>query len=329
MGNLLRVLNDKGAVPRVDFFVDFEKAEPTESELEVHTKVAAILIKAQEMLSDLRGYQGAGAQIREAISNPNSEKHQEAAWKQVGPLVQMLRRFYEYALELETALCQLLSILCSPEMSAVQHLASQQSTTKQFAEILQFTLSFDELKMSNPAIQNDFSYYRRTLNRRKMEDASLSIASSNEGSELPDDVANRMSLFYANPTPMLNTLCGATERLLKENPLLTLENATDCFSVTASVCRALIETPSYRSRFENNETALFCLRVMVGATILYDHVHPVGAFAKKAAIDMKGTIKIIKENPQHAESLLNALRYNTKHFNDEATPKSTKDMLST
>ena len=24
MGNLLRVLNDKGAVPRVDFFVDFE-----------------------------------------------------------------------------------------------------------------------------------------------------------------------------------------------------------------------------------------------------------------------------------------------------------------
>ncbi len=24
MGNLLRVLNDKGSVPRVDFFVDFE-----------------------------------------------------------------------------------------------------------------------------------------------------------------------------------------------------------------------------------------------------------------------------------------------------------------
>lgn len=62
----------------------------------------------------------------QAISNPNNEKHQEAAWKQVGPLVQMLRRFYEYALELETALCRLLSVLCSPEMSAIQHLASQQ-----------------------------------------------------------------------------------------------------------------------------------------------------------------------------------------------------------
>ena len=41
------------------------EAEPSESELEVHTKVAAVLIKAREMLEELRGYQGAGAQIRE------------------------------------------------------------------------------------------------------------------------------------------------------------------------------------------------------------------------------------------------------------------------
>lgn len=34
--------------------------------------------------------------------------------------------------------------------------------------------------------------------------------------DVPDDVANRMSLFYANPTPMLNTLSGATEKLLTE-----------------------------------------------------------------------------------------------------------------
>ena len=68
---------------------------------------------------------------------------------------------------------------------------------------------------------------------------------------------------------------------------------------------------------------------MVGVIILYDHVHPVGAFAKKAAIDIKSSIRLIKEHPQSAESLLNALRYNTKHFNDEATPKATKTMLST
>ena len=37
------------------------------------------------------------------------------------------------------------------------------------------------------------------------------------GPDLPDDVANRMSLFYANPTPMLNTLATATSRLVSED----------------------------------------------------------------------------------------------------------------
>ena len=63
--------------------------------------------------------------------------------------------------------------------------------------------------MNNPAIQNDFSYYRRTKNRKKMEDQDVMI---NGDLELPDDVANRMSLFYANPTPMLNTLTNATTK---------------------------------------------------------------------------------------------------------------------
>ena len=39
---------------------------------------------------------------------------------------------------------------------------------------------------------------------------------SSDGADLPDDIANRMSLFYANPTLMLNTLSGATSKLLQE-----------------------------------------------------------------------------------------------------------------
>ena len=42
----------------------------------------------------------------------------------------------------------------------------------------------------------------------------------------------------------------------------------------------------YRSRLESKDTRLFCLRVMVGVIILYDHVDPVGAFQKKSAIDV-------------------------------------------
>lgn len=42
----------------------------------------------------------------------------------------------------------------------------------------------------------------------------------------------------------------------------------------------------YRSRFTSEDTVSFCLRVMVGVIILYDYVHPVGAFAKSSKIDV-------------------------------------------
>ena len=69
-------------------------------------------------------------------------------------------------------------------------------------------------------------------------------ASASSGADLPDDIANRMSLFYANPTPMLNTLSGATSRLLQEvtrpNPRRACRREGycnhSCLSVGLSVC---------------------------------------------------------------------------------------------
>ena len=95
------------------------------------------------------------------------------------------------------------------------------------------------------------------------ETSTIAPGGGSAAAEIPDDVANRMSLFYANPTPMLNTLSGATEKLLQEvshsiladrlscymlsflvqNPSLTLDNTTDCFCTMASVCRVLNENP--------------------------------------------------------------------------------------
>lgn len=46
------------------------------------------------------------------------------------------------------------------------------------------------------------------------------------------------------------------------------------------MCRAFLQ------RFKNEDTILFVLRVMVGVIILYDHVHPVGAFAKNSHVDV-------------------------------------------
>ena len=42
----------------------------------------------------------------------------------------------------------------------------------------------------------------------------------------------------------------------------------------------MLDSPEMKSRLKYEETELFILRVMVATIILYDHVHPTGAFAK-------------------------------------------------
>lgn len=81
--------------------------------------------------------------------------------------------------------------------------------------------------MKTPAIQNDFSYYRRTLTRQRM--SSLSSLASNETAdmderEVSNELANHMSLFYAHATPMLRTLSEATTKFVTRVWLPHLSN---------------------------------------------------------------------------------------------------------
>ncbi|XP_033925176.1 CYFIP-related Rac1 interactor A-like isoform X2 [Melopsittacus undulatus] len=327
MGNLIKVLGkDLENCPH--FFLDFENAQPTAAETQVWNGVNAVLEEAQTVLAELRSYTGAGQEIREAIQNPAEPRLQERAWAAVCPLVAKLKRFYEFSLRLENALRSLLEALTSPPYAPTQHLEREQALAKQFAEILHFTLSFDELKMTNPAIQNDFSYYRRTISRNRINNPQVRGVPRAGESEVNNEMANRMSLFYAEATPMLKTLSNATTKFVSENKTLPIEDTTDCLSTMACVCRVMLETPEYRSRFTNTETLLFCMRVMVGVIILYDHVHPVGAFAKTSKIDMKGCIKVLKDQPSTStEGLLNALRYTTRHLHDDSTSKQIRALL--
>lgn len=328
MGNLLRILYSKDAdAYRSDIFLDFENAQPTASEAEVYDVVKPVLEQSPRILHELKDYQGANEQIREAISNPSSEELQDVAWKAVMPLVGQLKKFYEFATELEAVLPQLLNALCSGNLTPVEHLEQQQALAKQFADILHFTLKFDDLKMTNPSIQNDFSYYRRTLSRRKLSNCEDNEFEDGEV-QVSNEMANRMSLFYAYPTPMLKTLSDSTSKFVSENKSLPVENTTDMLSTLANLCRIMTENPEYSSRFESQETMLFCLRIMVGVIILYDHVHPLGAFVKTSNIDMKATIKVLKDQPLNSvDGLLNALRYTTKHLNDDSTPKNVRALL--
>uniref|UniRef100_H0VMD0 CYRIA/CYRIB Rac1 binding domain-containing protein n=1 Tax=Cavia porcellus TaxID=10141 RepID=H0VMD0_CAVPO len=288
MGNLLKVLT-REIENYPHFFLDFENAQPTEGEREIWNQISAVLQDSESILTDLQAYKSAGRR---------SEMYGDSAIQNPND-IQLQEKAWNAVCPLVVRLKRFYEFSIRLGGSLTQevlfcHLKRSRSHGGGWPQ------------MRNPAIQNDF----------------------NIENEVNNEMANRMSLFYAEATPMLKTLSDATMHFVSENKTLPIEHTTDCLSTMTSVCKVMLETPEYRSRFTSEETLMFCMRVMVGVIILYDHVHPVGAFCKTSKIDMKGCIKVLKEQaPDSVEGLLNALRFTTKHLNDETTSKQIRAML--
>jgi len=155
MGKLIGALG--GGTPEVDIFIDFQNAKPTsEEEQAIYNQVSAVLDKGPGILDKLFKYEGCEEYIRKAITNPGPDT-EASAWESVLPAVDQLQEFYDFSLELEACFPKLLVALCKNDPKS--SLASQQALAKQLADVFDFVLRFDDSKMVNPAIQNDFSYY--------------------------------------------------------------------------------------------------------------------------------------------------------------------------
>jgi len=303
----------------LDIFIDFENSKPSESEQELYDSCNEVLSRGSAILDKLLAYKGCEEHIRKAITNPSAE-NEDTAWKAVLPAVDQLQEFFDYATELEQVFPKLLSALC--DANPKHTIQNKQALAKQLADVLDFVLRFDDAKMVNPAIQNDFSYYRRTLNRMKINKKDANI-------KIRDELANRMSLFFAYPTPMMRVLSEVTSKSINgASTTVPRDNITQGLSVMANVCFEMV----LNKKFDSDTTNMFCLRAMTGAIILYDHIHLQGAFVKKSPINMKGCIMQLKtytptSGTASTDGLLNALRFTTLHLNDPETPGTIKALL--
>ena len=301
--------------PPEDMFLDFENAQPSEEERDIYNAVSAVLSKGPIILDKLFKYDGCEEFIRKAITTPGPET-EESAWNAVLPAVDKLQEFYDFSLELESSFPKLLVALCKNDPK--DSLANQQALAKLLADVFDFVLRFDDAKMVNPAIQNDFSYYRRTLNRMKLSKKDLNI-------KIRDELANRMSLFFAYPTPMMKVLSETTVKFLASDSSVNRDNVTTALATMANVCHDMV----HQKKFEADSTNMFCLRAMTGAIILFDHLHTQGAFAKKSPINIRGAITVLKNyTASPCDGLLNALRFTTIHLNDPETPNAIKQLLN-
>ncbi|KAL0098155.1 hypothetical protein J3Q64DRAFT_1716975 [Phycomyces blakesleeanus] len=331
MGQLLTSLNLRGGeaiVPELGF--DIETATPSSDELSLYNQLSQLLVQpGPSLLEALSQYTSGSELIRDAIATPNPE-NENRAWEAVLPTVDMLRDFYEYAADLKKTLPRLLDVLCQGNVS--KNLESHQGLTKLFADLLDFVFEFDNLKMRNPTLQNDFSYYRRMLQRGRYSSTdrpSLDEPVSDLRSAMvEDDRANQISLFIAYPTPMMKCVIDTTTEYVEKNELQ--KSVGECLAALWAAC---FQTVS-KKRNLNPELSSFCLKVMVVSIILYDHIDPNGAFSKGSPINIKNSVKIIHTihalnipKESSASNLLSALRYNSKHLNDDSTPKGVKNMV--
>jgi len=269
------------------------------------------------VLTKLKAYKGCEEFIRAAISKPTPETD-KAAWEAILPAVDTLQEFYEFSVEVEKIYPRLLTSLFQAIDDLKNNLQGQQSLAKQLADIFDFALRFDDMKMVNPGIQNDFSYYRRSLSRMRINNKGGDI-------KIKDELANRMSLFFAYPTPMMKVLTDTTVQFLKNEPCpINRAQVVSGFSLMANVCLDMVE----KNKFTNTSTNMFCLRGMTGSIVLVDHLDALGAFHKKSSINVKGAITKLKNFAEAStEGLLNALRYTTVHLNAPETPQTIKLLL--
>ncbi|KNC84434.1 hypothetical protein SARC_03361, partial [Sphaeroforma arctica JP610] len=298
---LTRVILDADAVPKSD------------AEKQIYDQVEGLLQERELIKQLMDNYEGAAEYIRQAIEDPAFEAQ---AWEKIIPLCHKLHDVYAFSLKVAEAwplLIQYLISLDEADMEVV--LDENQALAKQLGRIMDFVLSVDEIKMNNPSFQNDLSYYRRTVNKNKGNMCELA---------LKDDVANKMSLFYASPTPFLQTIQNATANLGKTKPM---NRITDCFGIISSVCLSMIESPEKIERLEKEQGILLCLRVMVGSIIVYDHSHDLGAFGRKSDIDIKSSVLCLQKYSEMTGNLVNALKFSTKHLSDETTPKAVRSLL--
>jgi len=276
---------------------------------------SALASSGQKVLNELQSYKGCESAIRKAITNPTPEAENEALI-QLLPAVDILHSFFDFSKSLEEFLPVLFEPLCTQD--PVQAIVANMGCVRLLGEVFNFALRFDDLKMVNPAIQNDFSYYRRTLNRLK-----LSKQDKNVEIRVTGEIANRMSLFFAYPTPMMRVLIDATTKYINsisKGSLLApgLAHLANVFTTYLNEATKAGTPP--------NDSSLKVVAYLTGTIVLYDQVSKENAFRKNSPIMVRDALKGIKAYSQNQALFANAIRFTTAHFNDASTPENIKNL---
>ncbi|KAJ3084934.1 Protein fam49a [Physocladia obscura] len=180
-----------------------EDVLPTGEETLVFKTLAAALASAAANIDAIKAYTGCSDAIRTATSSPSLEA-ENAVWRRLTPAIAQLYTFYNYSLQLNDAFQKTLHFFALSPDAIADSLERHQATAKKAADILFFAHKFDELKMLNTDCQNDLAHYRRSLQKTRLVGGG-----GGPRQLISDEIANSMSMFFAQPAPMLSGIISA------------------------------------------------------------------------------------------------------------------------
>jgi len=280
-------------------------SRPGPSEEKVFARVQESLSKIPHNMKLIEDYTGCQELARKAMSSPSPE-NEKAAFEGLLGAVESISSFFNFTKELEAVVPDLLTTMASaPPTDGGVHLIPE-ALGFQLAQIMEFALEFDRVRMLRPNLSNDFSYYRRLLPK----------FNKHPNLRIKDDEASGMALFTAEHIPMMNCMCKATARAQEKN-----SQVGRVLAIMANSCRRAIAN----KRFSQASTNMTCARAMTAAIVISDHIDIFSVFNKKSPVAVKACILTLKKDFPKEVSLLNAIRYSTRHFNE--APPAIQDLF--
>ena len=161
-------------------------------------------------------------------------------------------------------------------------------------ELLYFASNFDTLRMMKASLQNDFSIYRRLLNKMSHPDIVVD-----------KDKANTMAYFIGDYMPMINTICKSAKKVNDQD-----------HSSSLSIIIAIYINSLYKYMITHNKPSdltLKCATVITSACIIYDYLTQ-KLFHQRTIVNIIDIIKTFKKynNQEEYKNLLSQIQYKTK-----------------
>jgi hypothetical protein len=220
--------------------------------------------------------------------------------------VKQIQQFFNTANEVAEFTATLLG-----ELSGEMAMHSNMYKTGQLITLLNTIYAIDQAKMMTPGIQNDFSFYRRSVGKFQSQ------------APVPETAANQISMWIAEATPMLSCLTMALKATIKKRP-----EVGGTLAKLANMCAWIVARDGGLSQKQKDE--LFV--AMTFSIVLVDRATPRGAFYRESGVQIKKCIKtmVSEEHSRDSEVVMgckNSLKYSTVHFNDANTPGFVEDLL--